>query len=622
MPRILSDFIFSLNRDSFNPGFKDLFSSLVYQTQTLGLKQQIIGESNCGNALSFTLSHPSIAQIRGDIFGWSEDSPWSASEHTIQAGCGLMSVHGRASGKAQSLGVNYVSTLTASLSIQGMLAAAIGQLRGGSFSRVVTSMLQGGLLSVGQYLAGATAMDEPESLLPGQTNAKLRPPFISVDGIVFELETLSTEPWWRFWSQVGVDKITAGQAWNAFLMRYAKAVSPVPVACMQALARLPMDRIRTLAAESGISLSPVRSLAERMTDGNFSSELQQGPWSFQTSSTSGKALTPLPIKANLPLQGIKVIESCRRIQGPLAGHLLASLGAEVIRIELPGGDPLRAMSPSANGCSVRFDALNRLKQVREVDIKSIQGHEEIGQMVRDADVFLHNWAPGKAAKLGLDYTDLAKINPQLVYAYAGGWGKHNEDIQLTGTDFMVQAWSGVANLIGHHSQTRGGSLFTVMDVLGGVIAAQGVVAALLNREVKKQGANIESSLLGAANLLCVSKISPDISKRTQFNTNLIKDVYITKDGLIAVECLDDIQFNCLVGLLNITPTSDVLRRDRQLQAVFSTQSTNYWQNKLNHLGISASVVTQKLSDLVTNSRINRDIHTNGYSAINTYWRFQ
>lgn len=622
MPRILNDFTFSLSRDSFSPGFKDLFASSVYQTQTLGLKQQIIEESNCDNGLSFTLSHPSIAPIRCDIFGWSEDSPWLATEHTIQAGCGLMSVHGRASGKAQNLGVNYVSTLTASLSIQGVLAAAIGQLRGGNFSRVTTSMLQGGLLSVGQYLAGATAMDEPELLLPGQTDAKLRPPFISVDGAVFELETLSAEPWRRFWSQVGVDKITAGQAWNAFLMRYAKAVSPLPSVCMQALARLPMDKIRALAAESGISLSPVRSLAERMADDNFSAELHQGPWSFQTSSTSGKALTPLPTNANLPLQGIKVIESCRRIQGPLAGHLLASLGAEVIRIELPGGDPLRAMSPSTNGCSVRFDALNRLKQVREIDIKSIQGREDIEQMVREADVFLHNWAPGKAAKLGLDYADLAKINPQLVYAYAGGWGKHNEDIQLTGTDFMVQAWSGVANLIGHHSQTRGGSLFTALDVLGGVSASQGVVAALLNREVKKQGVNIESSLLGAANLLCASRISPDISQHTQLNTNLIKDVYVTEDGLIAVECLDDIQLNRLVSSLNLTPEADILRRYRQLQAVFSTQSTHYWENKLNHLGISASVVTQQLSDLATNSKVNRDIHTNGYSAINTYWRFQ
>ncbi|MDJ6848918.1 CoA transferase [Salmonella enterica] len=619
---LLNEFTLSSVGDVYPPRFKELFTSLVYQAQTLGLKPQNMGESNCDNGLSFKLSHPLMTPIRCDIFGWSEDNLWPATEYTIQAGCGLMSVHGRASGKMQSLGVDYVSTLTASLSIQGMLAAAIGQLRGGNFNRVTTSMLHGGLLSVGQYLAGATATDEPELLLPGKTDTNLRPPFVSADGEVFELETLSAEPWQRFWSQIGVDNGTAGQAWNAFLMRYAKAVSPLPMACMQALACLPMVKIRKLATESGISLSPVRSLSERMKDESFTVELQQGPWSFQTSMTNGKVLTPLSNGASLPLQGIKVIESCRRIQGPLAGHLLASLGAEVIRLELPGGDPLRAMSPSANGCSVRFDALNRLKQVREVDIKSAQGREEIEQMVREADVFLHNWASGKAAQLRLGYANLAKINPSLVYAYAGGWGKYNDEIQLTGTDFMVQAWSGVADLIGHHSRTRGGSLFTMLDVLGGVIAAQGVVAALLNREVKKRGTNIESSLLGAANLLCTSQVFPDVGKHTPPEVDLIKGVYATEDGFMAVECLDKVQLNRLASFLNLTFSTDILNRDRQLQTVFSTQSTNYWESKLNNLGISASIVTQKLSDLVTNSRLNSDICTNGYSAITTYWRFQ
>ncbi|ECF1924091.1 carnitine dehydratase [Salmonella enterica subsp. enterica serovar Newport] len=619
---LLNEFTFSSGGGISLPGFKGLLTSLVYQAQTLGLKPQTMGESNCDNGLSFKLSHPSMTPIRCDIFGWSEDSLWPATEYTIQAGCGLMSVHGRASGKTQSLGVDYVSTLTASLSIQGMFAAAIGQLRGGNFSRVTTSMLQGGLLSVGQYLAGATATDEPESLLPGKADTSLRPPFVSADGVVFELETLFAEPWQRFWSQVGIDNGTAGQAWSAFLMRYAKAVSPLPEACMQALARLPMAKIRALAAESGISLSPVRSLSERMKDESFTAELQQGPWNFQTPLTGGKALTLLSSSSSLPLQGIKVIESCRRIQGPLAGHLLASLGAEVIRLELPGGDPLRAMSPSANGCSVRFDALNRLKQVREVDIKSVQGREEIEQMIREADVFLQNWASGKAAQLRLDYTDLARINPSLVYAYAGGWGKHNDEIQLTGTDFMVQAWSGVADLIGHHSRTRGGSLFTTLDVLGGVIAAQGVVAALLNREVKKQGANIESSLLGAANLLCTSQAFPDVRKHAPPEVDLIKGVYATEDGLMAIECQNEFQINLLANFLNLIFSTDILSRDRQLQTIFSTQSTNYWERKLNNLGISASIVTQKLSDLVTNSRLNSDICTNGYSAITTYWRFQ
>ena len=125
---------------------------------------------------------------------------------------------------------------------------------------------------------------------------------------------------------------------------------------------------------------------------------------------------------DLPLSGLTVIESCRRIQGPLAGHLLALLGAEVIRIEPPGGDPLRGMPPIADDCSARFDALNRFKTIREVDIKSLAGQAEVKEMVQHADVFLHNWAPGKAVLLNLDHEDLAATNPSLIYAYAGWLG--------------------------------------------------------------------------------------------------------------------------------------------------------------------------------------------------------
>src|SRR6185437_3384551 len=165
--------------------------------------------------------------------------------------------------------------------------------------------------------------------------------------------------------------------------------------------------------------------------------------------------------------------------------LLALLGAEVIRIEPPGGDPLRGMPPIAEGCSARFDALNRLKTIREIDLKSSAGRAEIREMVRYADVFLHNWAPGKAVLLNLGHEDLSAINPSLVYAYAGGWAtdsaEHSSRSPMPGTDFMAQAYSGVARKIADASGTQGGSLFTVLDVLGGVVSAQGITLALLNR---------------------------------------------------------------------------------------------------------------------------------------------
>src|SRR5690606_29461665 len=95
----------------------------------------------------------------------------------------------------------------------------------------------------------------------------------------------------------------------------------------------------------------------------------------------------------------------------------------------------------------------------------------------------------------------------LIYASASGWFTNNEGISsqspsLPGTDFMVQAYSGVAHKISRACGTRGGTLFTALDVLGGIIAAQGITAALLNRQLSHAGAKVTSSLLGAAILLC------------------------------------------------------------------------------------------------------------------------
>lgn len=623
MSKILSGFTLSFSKYPILDGFKEVVNASVYQVEALGIKKQRADDAyDVKNGVSFHLLHPSITPIRCDVFGWSETSCYPATDHTVQAGCELMSVHGRASGKAQNLGVEYVSTLTASLSVQGMLAAAIGQLRGGHFTQVKTSLLHGGLLGIGQYLASATAEDDPDSLLPGCTDSELRPPFISADGVVFEMETLSPEPWRCFWRQVGLDARIAGQAWRAYLMRYAKAVSPLPSACLHILAQLPLAKIQEIATENGISLTRVRSFSERMRDSNFAAELQQGPWRFSTTSGSERALPSLSAQADLPLQGIRVIESCRRIQGPLIGHLLATLGADVIRLELPGGDPLRAMPPSANGCSVRFDALNHLKQAREIDIKSAQGRKEVETLVQTADVFLHNWAPGKAAQLGLDYDDLARMNPAIIYAYAGGWGDHDKDIPLTATDFMVQAWSGVADLIGRSSQTRGGTLFTALDLLGGVIGAQGVLAALLNRAINKQGIYVESSLLGAANVVCSSKITSEVAPlNVQHNT--LKKIYSTLDNkLIAIECLDAVQFDQLMHLLDVPLDSDETHRDVELQTSIFTNTAQYWQEKINNLNIPVAIVTQDIACLADNISLNGDIKTEGYSKVNTYWRFQ
>lgn len=598
-------------------GFAALAASLRYQATALGLEHRQSGSDPHTAGLGFSFHHPDLSPIEGMIHGWPDGSSLGVTEHTVQAACGLMSVHGRASGQAQDLGLDYVSTLSASLALQGALAAALGQLRGGRFTGVSSSMGAAGVLGIGQYLAGATAADEAERLLPGATCSKNRPPFVSADGVYFELETLDPEPWRRFWTSVGIDAEQAGQGWKAFLLRYAKAVAPMPTVFRQALARLSMARISALCALNGVAVCPLRSLAERRADEDLSRQLKQGPWAFDCGGADGRTL-PTLASGELPLSGLTVIESCRRIQGPLAGHLLAMLGAEVLRIELPGGDPLRAMPPCVDGVSVRFDALNRLKQVRELDIKSAAGREELYERVRHADVFLHNWAPGKAAELSLDRADLARINPGLVYAYAGGWGHDRSGEPLPGTDFVVQAWSGVGERIGQASGTPGGSLFTVLDVLGGVVAAQGVTAALVHRALRGQAVRVDSALLSAANLLCAqSLLDPDLT-----HDSLLKGVYPTQSGLLAIDCQTPAQLEQLIRILALNPQTAPQELDALLGSALTAQSAVTWQQVLSDAAIPACVVVQDLSQLAQDRRLTSCLSVNAYTSVNAHWSFR
>ncbi|WP_369959188.1 CoA transferase [Pseudomonas benzenivorans] len=569
--------------------------------------------------LDFRFEVPGLTPIAASLCGWADGYSHGASELTVQAASGLMAVHGRASGAAGPLGLDYVSTLAACLAMQGVFAAAVGQLRGAGQTRVELSLAAAAALSVGQYLAGATAPEGAERMLPGCSSPRQRPPFTSADGVVFELETLDAGPWRRFWTSLGVSDELAGKGWSAFLMRYAKAMSPLPAELMEALARQPYGWIAERCRDSGLSICPLRSLAERLADADLPPLLERGPWAFGPRRAAAAPSTGAA-RGALPLHGLTVIESCRRIQGPLAGHLLALLGAEVVRIELPGGDPLRGMPPLANGCSVRFDALNRHKQVREVDIKSRQGRAELLEMANQADVFLHNWAPGKAAELGLEAGDLARVNPALVYAYAGGWGDDPGLQRMPGTDFMVQAYSGVAQRIAQASAGVGGSLFTVLDVLGGVVAAQGVGAALLKRALDGEAGRVDSSLLGAATLLCHGELQALREGRAPAQS-LLAGVYPTARGLLALECHEAADLQRLCRALDCQLAAEPARRDEQLARCLAARDALAWQELLREFGLAASAVQEDLSAVHEDGRMQPCLRTDTYTLVTSPWSF-
>ncbi|MDT0301411.1 CoA transferase [Streptomonospora wellingtoniae] len=422
-------------------------------------------------------------------------------ETAVQAACGIMHVHGRAAGEPRPLGLDYASAVGGVLAVHGLLAAAVGRLRGLDTTGVRTSVAQAALLSVGQYLAAATA---PEAGRPEESRSD-GPPFVSADGVRFEIETFAPETWQRFWSLLGADRGALARGWRPFLHRFATAVCPLPPELHGTVAAHSFREVAGAGRAAGISIVRVRAAgppAAARTD--------RAPWRLSAAARSG---TPEPVHrpcgagAAGPLEGLVVVESARRVQGPLAGHVLRLLGAEVVRIEPPGGDPLRWMPPTVGACSARFLALNRGKRVVEIDIKSPAGRREVCELVAGADVFLHNWAPGKAAAFGLDAADLHAVRPDLVYACASGWGRAEgagaamSGAEPLGTDFLVQAHSGVGALVHPQGAPPAPSLMTLTDVLGGLVSAEGVLAGLLARCRGAGGSRVDSSLYDAATVL-------------------------------------------------------------------------------------------------------------------------
>jgi crotonobetainyl-CoA:carnitine CoA-transferase CaiB-like acyl-CoA transferase len=414
-----------------------------------------------------------------------------------------MEVHGRNARQPRRLGVELASVASGVLATQGILAALLAQLRGGECHRVSTSTLQAGLFTATHYLARATADDDWTPPCPGVESP---PPFVTADGHRFELESLSPQTWKRFWRGVGVEGPEVDDAWEPFLMRYIAATCALPATLHEAIGRTDWARVHAAADDAGCTVQRLRRSWEVVTD------LRSGPLSRQRSPDGGLIGPPWLIEPlaeatatngrhtavaapGLPLRGIRVVEATRRLQGPVAALVLSLLGAEVIRIEPPGGDPFRLMPPFAGDVSASFRAFNRGKDVREVDLHDPQGQQQVAELVADADVFVHNWGPGKAEARGLDAARLGARNPWLVYAQASGWsGLLGADPPL-GTDYVIQAYTGLGDPLTPAHQPPAPSLFTLTDMMGALTVSEGILAALVLRERTHQGYRVEGSLL-------------------------------------------------------------------------------------------------------------------------------
>ena len=195
------------------------------------------------------------------------------------------------------------------------------------------------------------------------------------------------------------------------------------------------------------------------------------------------------------LEGTVCIEVSGHVAGPYAGSLLGDLGCEVIKVELPnGGDTHRGRNPKYEGYGPSFRALNRNKKSLTLNLRDKKARGILLQLVATADILLENFRPPTRTQLGLDYEELAKLNPKLIHCSISGYGQSGPYRDKPGFDTIGQALSGMMSLVTDLDDPKVAGV-SFVDHAAGIFAAHGIMAALLARAKTQRGQFVDVSLL-------------------------------------------------------------------------------------------------------------------------------
>jgi len=196
------------------------------------------------------------------------------------------------------------------------------------------------------------------------------------------------------------------------------------------------------------------------------------------------------------LQGMKVLDLTRVLAGPYASMVLADLGAEVLKVELPEkGDEARGFGPFQNGESAYFTSVNRGKKSVTIDLRTEAGCALVKRLVRECDVLLENFRPGSMARFGLDYESVQRENPRLVYASISGFGQTGPYAQRPAYDVIIQAMGGISSITGEPggAPVRVGS--SVADLSAALFGVVGILAAWGRAKETGTGQQVDISML-------------------------------------------------------------------------------------------------------------------------------
>jgi crotonobetainyl-CoA:carnitine CoA-transferase CaiB-like acyl-CoA transferase len=307
-----------------------------------------------------------------------------------------------------------------------------------------------------------------------------------------------------------------------------------------------------------------------------------------------------------PLDGVIIADFSRVLAGPYATMLLGDLGATVIKVESPAGDDTRRWGPpwTPEGQSTYFLSVNRNKRSIALDLRTPQGRRRGLALVRRADVMIENFRGGSMARLGFDYDSVRALNPGLVYCSITGFGTAG-GAQMPGYDLVVQAVSGLMSLTGPDADTPSKTGIATADVLTGLHATVGILAALRHRERTGQGQHVEVNLMssmlsGLVNFGGAYALTGDVAHGMGIRHPSIcpYEPFPTADRLLIIAAGNDRQFQALCECLGLphlhedprfaTNAGRVAHRDQltaALGTVLLTNGADEWFTALTAAGV-------------------------------------
>ena len=203
------------------------------------------------------------------------------------------------------------------------------------------------------------------------------------------------------------------------------------------------------------------------------------------------------------LEEIRVLDVTQMLAGPFCAMLLCDMGADVIKVEPPGGDSARGMAGAVGSDSPSFNAVNRGKRGIVVDLKTREGQGVLKRLARTADVLIENYRPNVMRGFGLDFSSLSKLTPKLIYASISGYGQTGPSAKKGGFDLVAQGVSGIMSITGEPGRSPVKAGIPVTDLGAGLFALSGIVAALFHRTKTGHGQHVDTSLVEAGIALSV-----------------------------------------------------------------------------------------------------------------------